>query len=172
MIENKKKEFQEINDLIDQHNAQVAAELGIDVPSDEELQKIGQEDMTPAIIGTKYYDQSDGFGRARKTIKSSPLEERAAKENKTIDQLVSGSDNPVPSEITLADGTTVKSSTTDNSSDIKKITFEKEEEELNKKRMNKRENVGNQKRKEENAEKDEKEQDEVGGKETRERLVL
>lgn len=130
MLDNKKKEMQEVNDLIDQHNAQVAAEMGIDVPSDEELQRIGQEDMTPAIIGTKYYDQADGFGRARKQIKSSPLEERAAKEGKTIDQLVSGMDNPEPQEITLADGSTVKSPTTDSNSEIKTLNFEKEEEEM------------------------------------------
>ena len=37
------QEMMEINDLIDQHNAQVAANLGIDVPSDEELEKDSAE---------------------------------------------------------------------------------------------------------------------------------
>ena len=83
---NKKiQEFMEVNELIDAHNAEVAANLGIDVPSDEELQKIGQKDMTPAIIGTKYYDQADAFGRAQGKMKTSPLEERAAAEGKTIE---------------------------------------------------------------------------------------
>lgn len=130
MIEIKKKEMQEVNDLIDQHNAQVAAELGIDIPSDEELQKIGQEDMTPALIGTKYYDQADAFGRARGVVKSSPLEEKAAKEGKTIDQLVSGLDNPTPAEVTLADGSVIKPTTTGSDNEIKTVNFEKEEEEM------------------------------------------
>ena len=129
--EKKIQEYHEVMDLIDQHNAQVAANLGIDVPSDEELREIGQEDMTPAIIGTKYYDQSDGFGRARKAITTSPLEEKAAKEGKTIDQLVSGQDAPTPKEVTLADGTVVKPTTNDDDPDqIKNLNFEEEEEEM------------------------------------------
>ena len=92
---NKKiQEFMEVNELIDAHNAEVAANLGIDVPSDEELQEIGQKDMTPAIIGTKYYDQADAYGRAQGKMKSSPLEERAKAEGKTIDQYISGEDVP------------------------------------------------------------------------------
>lgn len=94
-VRNKKiKEMMEINELIDAHNAEVAANLGIDVPSDEELQQIGQEDMTPAIIGTKYYDQSDAFGRSQGKVKTSPLEEKAAAEGKNIDQYLSGEDAP------------------------------------------------------------------------------
>lgn len=86
------QEMMEINDLIDQHNAQVAANLGIDVPTDDELEKIGQTDMTPAIIGTKYYDQSDTFGRSKGEMKTSPLEQKAAQQGKTIDQYLSGQD--------------------------------------------------------------------------------
>lgn len=93
LAKNKKiQEFLEVNELIDAHNAEVAANLGIDVPSDEELQKIGQKDMTPAIIGTKYYDQADAFGRAQGKMKTSPLEEKAAAEGKTIEQYISGED--------------------------------------------------------------------------------
>lgn len=126
----KMKEFQEVSDLIDQHNAQVAANLGIDVPSDEELQKIGQEDMTPAIIGTKYYDQSDGFGRSRGKVKTSPLEEKAAKEGKTIDQYVSGQSNPEAKTVTLEDGTVIKPTTNDdNSEELTNLNFDEKEEE-------------------------------------------
>ena len=97
--ERKIKEMQEINDLIDAHNAEVAAKLGIDVPSDEELEKIGQMDMTPAIIGTKYYDQADSFGRAQKKMTTSPLEQKAAAEGKTIEQYISGQDADPDTEI-------------------------------------------------------------------------
>ena len=93
------KEMQEINDLIDAHNAEVAASRGEEVPSDEELQEIGQIDMTPAIIGTKYYDQADSYGRAVGKMKTSPLEQKAASEGKTIDQYISGQDASPDTEI-------------------------------------------------------------------------
>ena len=90
LLEEKKKEYQEVLDLIDQHNAQVAAERGEDIPSDEELERIGTEDMTAAIIGTKYYDQADEFGRARGEMQTSPLEMKAAAQGKTVEQYISG----------------------------------------------------------------------------------
>ena len=92
LLSEKKKEYQEVLDLIDEHNAQVAAELGQEVPTDEELEEIGTEDMTAALIGTKYYNQSDDFGRASGEMKTSPLEMKAAREGKTLDQYVSGED--------------------------------------------------------------------------------
>lgn len=108
VVNRKIKEFQEVNDLIDQHNAQVAAELGRDIPTDEELEEIGQIDMTPALIGTKYYDQADNFGRARNKMKSSPLEQRAAKEGKTVEQYLSGQDaSPTAEIITDKEGNAV-----------------------------------------------------------------
>ena len=78
----KTKEMLEINEMIDQHNAMVAAERGEEVPSDEELQKIGSEDLTPVLKGTKYYDQADAYGRAQGAIKKSPIEDKAEKEGR------------------------------------------------------------------------------------------
>ena len=78
----KTKEMLEINEMIDQHNAMVAAERGEEVPSDEELQKIGTEDLTAVLKGTKYYDQADAYGRAQGAIKKSPIEDKAEKEGR------------------------------------------------------------------------------------------
>lgn len=78
----KTKEMIEINEMIDQHNAMVAAERGEEVPSDEELQKIGTEDLTAVLKGTKYYDQADAFGRNQGAIKKSPIEDKAEKEGR------------------------------------------------------------------------------------------
>jgi hypothetical protein len=82
-LQEKLKEMQEINDMIDAYNEQVAAERGEEVPSDEELRKIGSEDMTPVLKGTKYYDQSDAFGRARGVVKESPKDDKEASEGVT-----------------------------------------------------------------------------------------
>ena len=75
-VENKKKEMLEINQLIDDYNEQLAINRGEEKPSDEEIQKIGTNNMTAAIIGTKYYDQSDGYGKYIGSIKKSPLEDK------------------------------------------------------------------------------------------------
>ena len=82
-VERKRQEFAEVNDLIDQHNAEVAAERGEDVPTDEELEEMAERgeatsNMTGALIGTKYYDQSDAYGRSKGEVNGSPLEERMA----------------------------------------------------------------------------------------------
>ena len=78
----KTREMMEINEMIDQHNAMVAAERGEEVPSDEELQKIGTADMTAVLKGTKYYDQADAYGRAQGAIKKSPIEDKAEREGR------------------------------------------------------------------------------------------
>lgn len=78
----KTKEMMEINEMIDQHNAMVAAERGEEVPSDEELQKIGTADMTAVLKGTKYYDQADAYGRSQGAIKKSPIEDKAEREGR------------------------------------------------------------------------------------------
>lgn len=78
---NKKlQEMKEINDLIDEHNAMIAAERGEEVPTDEELEKMAEEgkatnNLTEVIRGTKYYDEADAYGRAVGAIKTAPLDE-------------------------------------------------------------------------------------------------
>lgn len=82
VLQQKTQEMLEINELIDQHNAMVAAERGEEVPTDEELDRIGTEDMTAVLRGTKYYDQADAYGRAQGAIQKSPIEDKAAAEGR------------------------------------------------------------------------------------------
>lgn len=93
-VDRKRKEFEEVNALIDQHNAEVAAERGEEIPTDEELEAMAERgeataDMTGALIGTKYYDQSDAFGRSRGEVDGSPLEERMAND-KDLEKAMKG----------------------------------------------------------------------------------
>lgn len=126
LLDEKKKEMKEVLDLIDQHNAQVAAERGEDVPSDEELEKIGSEDMTAVLVGTKYYDQADEFGRARGEMKTSPLEMKAAKEGKTVEQFISGEEASANVKINRdKDGNAIS---VDNSESTNNFSLDSEEE--------------------------------------------
>ena len=79
--ERKLQEFNEVNDLIDQHNAMVAAERGVPVPTDEELEEMGKRgeatnNLTAVLQGTKYEDVADNYGRAKGELKGTALEER------------------------------------------------------------------------------------------------
>ena len=126
LLNEKKKEMKEVLDLIDQHNAQVAAERGEDIPSDEELDKIGSEDMTAALVGTKYYDQADEFGRSRGDMKTSPLEMKAAKEGKTVEQFISGEEASANVKINRdKDGNAIS---VDNSESTNNFNLDSEEE--------------------------------------------
>lgn len=76
--ENKIKEMQEVNQLIDEHNAKVAAMRGEEIPTDEELKKIGTEDLTSALKGTKYYNQSDWINYMKEQKENAEAKQRSS----------------------------------------------------------------------------------------------
>ena len=104
----KTKEMMEINEMIDQHNAMVAAERGEEVPSDEELQKIGTEDLTAVLKGTKYYDQADAFGRNQGAIKKSPIEDKAEKEGRVAFRETADDDGSIKKQESVNDDTSIE----------------------------------------------------------------
>lgn len=83
-VDRKRAEMEEINAMIDEHNAMVAASRGEEVPSDEELEKMEErgeatKNMTEVLYGTKYYDEADKWGRETDKVNTglngkSPLE--------------------------------------------------------------------------------------------------
>lgn len=81
-------EMEEVNSIIDSHNAKVAAMRGEDIPTDEELKKIGTEDMSAALKGTVFHNQSGYVDYIEEQKKFQ--EEKNQEVTSDLDQLLSG----------------------------------------------------------------------------------